>query len=45
MSVKDFGGGKKYVYNSEKRITKLGVEKSSTNILEINNGQEFQDMV
>lgn len=36
LSVKDFGGGKKYVYNSEKRITKLGVEKSSTNILEIN---------
>ena len=33
LSVKDFGGGKKYVYNSEKTITRLGVEKSSTNIL------------
>lgn len=34
LSVKDFSGGKKYVYESEKTITKLGVEKSSTNILD-----------
>lgn len=33
LSVKDFGGGKKYVYESEKTITELGVYKSSTNIL------------
>ena len=34
LSVKDFGGGKKYVYESEKTITELGVDKSSTNVLE-----------
>ena len=34
LSVKDFCGGKKYVYESEKTITKLGVKKSSTNILQ-----------
>lgn len=36
LSVKDFSGNKKYVYSSEKSITELGVEKSSTNILNKN---------
>jgi len=33
LSVSDFNNGRKYVYNSEKFITELGLEKSSTNIL------------
>ena len=36
LSVKDFVGGKKYVYNSEKSVTELGVENSATNILKRN---------
>ena len=35
LSVKDFAGDVKYVYSSEKTITQLGVEKSSTNILNV----------
>lgn len=36
LSVKDFGGGKKYVYSSEKTITEFGLENSATNILKKN---------
>ena len=36
LSVKDFGGDRKYVYDSEKTITRLGLENSSTNILNKN---------
>ena len=34
LSVKDFGGGKKYVYSTEKSITELGLNNSSTKLLE-----------
>ncbi|MGM9748130.1 MAG: restriction endonuclease subunit S [Candidatus Cryptobacteroides sp.] len=34
LSVKDFGGGKKYVYSTEKTITELGLNNSSTKLLE-----------
>ena len=33
LSVADFNSGKKYVYNAEKHITTLALNKSSTNIL------------
>ena len=33
LSVVDFNSDKKYVYDTEKKITKLGLEKSSTKIL------------
>ena len=34
LSVKDFGGGNKYVYTTEKTITELGLKNSSTKLLE-----------
>ena len=34
LSVKDFGGGKKYVYTTEKTITELGLKNSTTKLLE-----------
>ena len=34
LSVKDFGGGKKYVYTTERSITELGLKNSSTKLLE-----------
>ena len=34
LSVKDFGGGEKYVYTTEKSITELGLNNSSTKLLE-----------
>lgn len=34
LSVADFNSGKKYVYNAEKHITTLALNKSSTNILD-----------
>ena len=33
LSVVDFGGGNRWVYNTEKAITKKGLEESSTKIL------------
>lgn len=33
LSVTDFGGGTKFVFDTEKKITQLGVENSSTKIL------------
>lgn len=35
LSVNDFGGGKRYVYNSEKKITQKGVDNSATKVLEV----------
>ena len=34
ISVKDFNNGLRYVYKTEKSITKLGLEKSSTKLLQ-----------
>lgn len=34
LSVKDFNNGFRYVYETEKTITQLGLEKSSTNLLQ-----------
>ena len=34
LSVKDFGGGNKYVYTTERSITELGLKNSSTKLLE-----------
>lgn len=34
LSVKDFNGERRYVYTTEKRITKEGFDNSSTNLLE-----------
>ncbi len=33
LSVSDFNNGQKYVYDAEKKITRFGLERSSTNIL------------
>lgn len=37
LSVKDFGGDKKYVYNTEKSITEEGLNNSSTKLLHKDN--------
>lgn len=34
LSVKDFNGDNKYVYDSEKKITQQGLENSTTNLLQ-----------
>lgn len=34
ISVKDFNGGRKYITNTEKTITELGLNKSSTKLLQ-----------
>ena len=34
LSVKDFNNGNRYVYSTEKHISKLGLENSSTRLLE-----------
>lgn len=34
LSVKDFNNDNKYVYNTEKKITQLGFERSATNLLQ-----------
>lgn len=36
LSVKDFNSGEKFVYTTEKTITQLGLEKSSTQLLKKN---------
>ncbi len=36
LSVKDFNSGEKFVYTTEKTITQLGLEKSSTRLLKKN---------
>jgi len=36
LSVKDFNDDNRYVYTTEKMITKAGLTNSSTNLLELN---------
>jgi type I restriction enzyme S subunit len=35
LSVADFNTGRKYIYGAEKNITQLGLEKSSTKLLQV----------